>query len=161
MQTVSGKYVLLGGKDLFGRLKESWGQIVQHIERFKTADLFLISTPMWNYNIPYMLKHYIDLIVQPRYLFAYNEKGQAVGLVQNKKMVVITSSGGQYAGKTEQLNFVEPYLKAIFGLVGITDISFIKAEGMDMGLEKQKQHLESAKTAATELAMSICQETSQ
>lgn len=75
MQNVSGKYVLLQEKDIAGRLKDAWREIVQHIERFKTADLFLISTPMWNFSIPYMLKHYIDLIVQPRYLFRYREKG--------------------------------------------------------------------------------------
>src|SRR5262245_27281355 len=71
MKNVSGKYVLLQGKEIFGSLREAWAEILQHIERFKTADLFLISTPMWNFSIPYMLKQYIDLIVQPKYLFRY------------------------------------------------------------------------------------------
>ena len=61
-KSVSGKYVLLEGKDLFGTLRESWEEVLQHIDRFKTADFFLISTPMWNFSIPYMLKHYICLL---------------------------------------------------------------------------------------------------
>lgn len=152
---VGGKYVLLSGKDLFGRLKENWIEIVQHIDRFKTADLYLISTPMWNFSIPYMLKHYIDLIVQPRYLFRYVDKGKAVGLLQDKKMVVAATRGGQYAGDSKGLDFQEPYLRAIFGFVGITDIEFIKAEPMDMGVEVQKQKLQEAKTAAAEIARRI------
>jgi FMN-dependent NADH-azoreductase len=149
---VGGKYVLLSGKDLYGRLKENWVEILQHIERFKMADFYLVSTPMWNFSIPYMLKHYIDIIVQPRYLFKFGENGQAIGLLNDKKMVVASSRGGQYTGDTKSLDFQEPYLRVIFGFVGITDIEFVKAEPMDMGAELQKEKLEEAKMAARELA---------
>lgn len=151
LQSVSGKYVLLEGENLFGRAKELWAEILQHIERFKTADLFLISTPMWNFHIPYMLKHYIDLIVQPRYLFRYTEQGTTEGLVVDRKMIVITSRGGQYMGATKNLDFQEPYLRAIFGFVGITDITFIKAEPMDMGAEKRKKAIEVAQQQAEKM----------
>lgn len=155
MQNVGGKYILLGGKDLYGRYKEAWAEILQHIERFKTADLFLISTPMWNFNIPYMLKHYIDLIVQPKYLFRYRDDGTTEGLVKEKKMVVLTSRGGQYIGPMKIFDHQEPYLRTIFGFVGITDIDFIKAEPMDMGLELQKQKIFDAQKAAKQLAERI------
>jgi len=147
---VSGKYVLLEGKDLFGSLKETWAEIVQHIERFKTADRFLISTPMWNFSIPYMLKQYIDLIVQPRYLFQFID-GKPEGLVKGKKMTVIISRGGQY-GHAKELDHQEPYLKTIFGFVGISDIVFIKAEGMDMGEQIRNEALAKAKKEALVLA---------
>lgn len=150
MKSVSGKYILLDGKDLFGSYRETWAEIIQHIERFKTADFHLISTPMWNFHIPYMLKHYIDLIVQPKYLFRYKEDGTTEGLLKDKKMVVITSRGGRYSNGNEKYDFQEPYLKSIFGFVGITDIHFIKAEPMDMGLEIQKEKIEKAKKAAKE-----------
>ncbi|MBS0628224.1 MAG: NAD(P)H-dependent oxidoreductase, partial [Verrucomicrobia bacterium] len=101
MKRVDGKYELLQGKDLFGELKESWKEILQHIDRFLSADIYLISTPMWNFSIPYMLKHYIDVIVQPKYLFQYTEKGSE-GLVKNKKMVIVSSRGGQYESKERQ-----------------------------------------------------------
>ncbi len=152
---VGGKYLLLSGKDLYGRLKEAWVEILQHIDRFKTADLYLISTPMWNFSIPYMLKHYIDLIVQPKHLFRYAEKGKAVGLLQGKKMVVIATRGGQYTGEAKSFDFQEPYLRAIFGFVGIEEISFVKAEPMDMDLDLQKQKIREAKIMAAELARGL------
>jgi FMN-dependent NADH-azoreductase len=152
MKRVDGKYVLLEGKDLFGELKESWEDILAHINRFLSADIVLISTPMWNFHIPYMLKHYIDVIVQPKYLFRYTETG-VEGLAKGKKMVVITSRGGQYASKEEQaFDFQEPYLRSLFGFVGIKDITFIKAEPMDIGIEVQKQKMQEAKTLAMQIA---------
>jgi FMN-dependent NADH-azoreductase len=154
LKRVDGKYALLDGKELFGNLKESWLEVIQHIERFKSADLFLISTPMWNFSIPYMLKHYIDLIVQPKYLFRYTKSG-VEGLVKEKRMVVITSRGGQYSGENELSDFQEPYLRKIFGFVGITDITFIKAEPMDLGLDIQREKLEEAKKKARELGETI------
>ncbi len=155
MKSVSGKYILLQGKNLFGKSKELWAEIIQHIERFKTADFFLISTPMWNFHIPYMLKHYIDLIVQPHYLFRYTEAGTVEGLVQNKKMLIITSCGGQYGKDQKDLDFQEPYLRWIFNFVGINDISFIHAEGMDMGEEIERKSLETAKSLAKKIASNL------
>lgn len=155
MKRVDGKYMLLEGKDLFGELRESWEEIIRHIQRFLSADVYLISTPMWNFHIPYMLKHYIDIIVQPKYLFRYTESG-VEGLVKNKKMVIICSRGGQYTSKEQQpYDFQEPYLKSIFGFVGITDITFIKAEPMDMGLEIRKAKLLEAEAAAEMLSSRI------
>ncbi len=148
MKSVSGKYVLLSGKDLYGTMKETWGEIIQHIDRFKTADRFLVSSPMWNFGIPYMLKHYIDLVVQPKYLFHYREDGSVEGLVKDKKMVVITSRGGNYEGKNKELDHQESYLRTIFNFVGIQDIEFINAQPMDMGAEVREQKLAEAKTIA-------------
>ncbi len=154
MKRVDGKYALLSGQDLFGSLKEQWEEILRHIERFLSADLYLISTPMWNFSIPYRLKQYIDVIVQPKYLFRYREDGSVEGLAKNKKMIVISTSGGTYTSKeTQPLEHEEPYLRTIFNFVGITDITFIKAEGMDMGNDELRvQQLSTAKNAAQAVA---------
>lgn len=155
MKRVDGKYILLAGKDLYGELRDAWEEILQHIERFLSADIYLISTPMWNFSIPYPLKQYIDVIVQPKYLFRYVEGG-VEGLAKNKKMIVITSRGGEYTFKDKQaLDFQEPYLRTIFGFIGITDMTFIKAEPMDLGPELQQQRLQEAKEAAKRLAESL------
>lgn len=153
-QRADGKYVLLGGGELSGELKEAWAEIVGHIERFLSADAYLVSTPMWNFNIPYSLKHYIDIIVQPKYLFKYTDQGPE-GLVKEKKMGVITSRGGDYSPESpfNPYDFQEPYLRAIFGLVGLTDITFINAQPMDMlGPDVQNEKIEEARQQATELA---------
>ncbi len=153
MKRVDGKYLLLGGKDLFGEYKEAWDEILQHIDRFLSADLYVISTPMWNFSIPYMLKQYIDVIVQPKYLFRYTDNGGTEGLAKNKRMVVLASRGGSYTSDTTRpYDFQEPYLRTIFGFVGITDMTFVTAQPMDMGKELQKQKLEEAKEAARKLA---------
>lgn len=152
MKRVDGKYVLLGGKDLFGEFKDAWDEIIQHIERFKSADLYLLSTPMWNFSIPYMLKQYIDIIVQPKYLFRYTPQG-VEGLVQNKKMIVCTSRGGDYTSDAMRpLDFQEPYLRAVFGFVGIKDMTFINAQPMDTDKELKQQRLDAAMALAREVA---------
>lgn len=152
---LDGKYMLLKGKDLSGVAKAAWREIVQHIERFSTADLYLISAPMWNFSIPYMLKHYIDLIVQPNYLFRYRKGGTTKGFLQGKKMVVVATRGAQYQGAMQALDFQVPYLRAIFGFVGITDIVYVTAEPTDMGMTLCEQTLQQAKATARELARSL------
>lgn len=155
VKRVDGKYILLGGKDLFGKFKEAWTEIIAHIERFLSADAYLISTPMWNFSIPYTLKHYIDIIVQPKYLFRYGEKG-VEGLVKGKKMIVIGSRGGDYTSDAMRMyDAQEPYLRTIFGFVGITDIAFIIAQPVDMGEELQKQRIEEAKALARKTAENL------
>ncbi len=147
-----GKYILLGGKDLNGELKEAWKEIIFHIEKFLSAGAYLISSPMWNFNIPYLLKQYLDIIVQPKYLFRYTENGTE-GLVKNRKMVIVTSRGGDYsAPQMRQFDFQEPYLRAIFGFVGVKDIIFINAQPMDMGDEIRKNKIAEAQKKAAEIA---------
>lgn len=150
---VDGKYVLLGGGDLSGELKDAWQEIIAQIERFKSADAYLISTPMWNFSIPYSLKHYLDVILQPKYLFRYTAGG-VEGLVKNKSMVVITSRGGDYSSpEARGADFQEPYLRFTFGFIGITEIAFINAQPMDMGEALQAQKIEEAQARAKELAV--------
>lgn len=155
MRRVDGKYVLMEGKELYGEFKDAWEEILGHIKRFLAADVYLISTPMWNFSIPYPLKHYIDLIVQPKYLFRYTKTGSE-GLAKNKKMIIIASRGGEYrSNEMKSFDFQEPYLRKIFGFVGIDDISFAIAEPTDMGQDLQKKGIEEAKKNAQKIAMNI------
>lgn len=155
VKRVDGKYILLQGKDLPKEFQGAWNEVLKQIKRFLSADAYLITAPMWNFNIPYQLKHYIDIIIQPKYLFRYTEKGLEA-LVKNKKMIIVTSRGGDYGGEAKPYDFQEPYLRAIFGFVGITDITFIHAQPMDaLGQDVQKQKLEEAKQLARKVAMSF------
>ena len=154
LKTVSGKYVLLAGKDLSGELKEAWRDIERVITRFLSADAYLISAPMWNFSIPYVLKYYIDIIVQPKYLFRYTDNGPE-GLAKNKKMVLITSRGGDYSAASpfHAYDYQEPYLRAIFNLVGITDITFINAQPMDaLGQDVAEKKVQEAQGLAAKIA---------
>lgn len=131
---IESKYTLTIGQPIDKNHQESWQQIEVLIKHFLSADIYLITSPMWNFSIPYVLKYYIDAVVQPRYLYQYNAQGQPVGLTLGKKMVVITSRGGDYSANSpfNAFDFQEPYLRAIFGFVGITDIQFIHAQPMDI-----------------------------
>jgi FMN-dependent NADH-azoreductase len=150
---IETKYNLMTSQPIDKRHKESWQQIELLIEHFLSADIYLISSPMWNFSIPYALKYYIDSIIQPGYLYKYNEQGQPVALVLGKKMICITSRGGDYSEKSpfHAYDFQEPYLRAIFGFVGITDMRFINAQPMDITPELR----ESAIAAAIEEALSL------
>jgi FMN-dependent NADH-azoreductase len=72
-----------------------------------------------------------------------------VGLVKDKKLLIVTAQGGIYRPETlmAAYNFFEPYLRAIFGMIGITDISFIYADGLSMGDEARDKSLATARAA--------------
>jgi FMN-dependent NADH-azoreductase len=154
IKAIDGKYVLLSEKELTPELQIAWKNIISHIERFLSADGYLISTPMWNFGIPYYLKKYIDIIIQPKYLFRYTDKG-VEGLVKDKKMVVITSRGGDYNPESpfHAYDMQEPYLRTVFGFVGITDITFVHAQPMDaFGPEVRNKKIEEAEACARRVA---------
>ena len=151
LRRIDGKYILAGGKDFDEGMKKAWQEIVAYIEQFLSADAYLISTPMWNFSIPYTLKHYLDVILQPKYLYRYTPTG-AEGLVKNKKMVFITSRGGDYSAALRSADFQEPYLRFVFGFVGIKDITFINAQPMDTGEPLQVQKIKEAQEVAKKLA---------
>ncbi len=153
---VDGKYILLGNRELYGDLRERWLEIVQHIERFKAASAYVISTPMWNFSLPYPLKQYLDILIQPSYLFRY-VKGQLEGLLAGRRVIVISSSGGAYGdAEARPADHVESYLRTVFGFVGVTDIRFIKVESLD-GVSKKREH--EAVEAARQQARALAEET--
>ena len=157
LKMISGKYALLSGKDLSPEAQKAWEPIESHIRCFLSADGYLISSPMWNFSIPYPLKHYIDIIVQPKYLFRYTEKG-VEGLVKNKKMTVVTSRGGDYSPESpfHSYDFQESYLRAVFGFVGISDMTFINAQPMDaLGEETKNRKIKEAKEAVLRILAKI------
>lgn len=150
---IETKYTLMMGQPIDKRHQASWKQIESLIEHFLSADVYLLSTPMWNLGIPYALKYYIDCIVQPGYLFKYTEQGQPVGLVHGRSMVAITSRGADYSETSpyHAYDFVEPYLQAIFGFVGISDLQFINAQPMDVMPELRKLAMKNAIETAQRL----------
>jgi len=125
------------------------------VDELLAADRYVFGVPMYNFSVPSTLKAYIDQIVRVGRTFAVNEQGYQ-GLVHGKKMLVITSSGGSYkpGTPTAGYDFQEPFLKAIFGLIGIKDITFIHADNMDRGDEGRKESLVEASNAITQAVAS-------
>jgi FMN-dependent NADH-azoreductase len=96
-----------------------------------SADEYVFGVPMHNFSIPSTLKLWIDQIARVGKTFNYVD-GKPVGLLKNKKATFVLASGGSYDAGTAMAsyNFVEPYLRTIFGFVGVTDIHFITAGGV-------------------------------
>jgi FMN-dependent NADH-azoreductase len=133
------------GQPLDDAARSSWREIERTIEEFLDADLYLVTVPMWNFGVPYALKYYIDAIVQPGYLFKYDEVGQPQGMVHDKKMVCVTSRGADYSEPPLQaLDFLETYLKTIFGFVGITELKFFNVQPMDISPDSRKAAFKAA-----------------
>ncbi len=108
------------------------------IEEFLAVNCYVLSVPMYNLSIPAVLKSYIDHIVRPKRTFVI-EDGQYKGLVTGKKMLVITARGSDFRPNSPlaPLDFQEPYLRAIFNFIGITDIKFVNANGLNTELREQ------------------------
>ncbi|HDR9583252.1 TPA: FMN-dependent NADH-azoreductase [Burkholderia stabilis] len=122
------------------------------LDEFIAADIVVIGAPMYNFSIPSQLKAWIDRISVVGKTFGYGENGP-VGLCGGKKLVVVSSRGGVYSEGSPMaaVDHQETYLKAAFGLLGIKEITFIRAEGVAMGDDLRNGALASAKQAAAAL----------
>lgn len=98
---------------------------------FLAADAVVIAAPMYNFSIPTQLKAWIDRIAVAGQTFRYTEAGPE-GLCGDKKLVIVSTAGGLHAGQPSGVGH-EDYLKLMFGFLGITDIEFVRAEGLAYG----------------------------
>ena len=117
--------------------KESVSNSNEAIEQLFAADIIVIGAPLYNFTIHTALKVWIDHISRAGITFRYGENGP-IGLVTGKKVYVAMSSGGIYSeGPSKQNDFIAPYLKAILGFLGMTDVTVIRAEGLKvMGVKE-------------------------
>ena len=93
------------------------------------ADILVVGAPMYNFSIPSALKAWIDHIVRSGVTFSYSEKG-VEGLVKGKKVYLVASPGGVFSeGPMKSFDFAEPYLRWMFGFIGLTDITTLRVEG--------------------------------
>lgn len=100
------------------------------IAEIQAADVLVLGVPMYNFGIPAQLKNWIDAIFRARVTFCYTEHG-AEGLLTGKKVYVALSRGGIYRDTGNDT--VVPFLRAVLGFVGMTDVQFVFAEGLAMG----------------------------
>ena len=130
-----------------------WAGVVAEIERLKAADKVLISAPMWNFSIPYRLKHWIDLVCQPGLTFVVNGQGEYVGLVRDRPLQLILASGSPYAPRFPnpadgtKSDFQRWYLEHIGRFLGFQDIRVLKIEPTGMLGPRQLEALLDSKRA--------------
>lgn len=115
------------------------------LEEFLAADLIVVGAPMYNFGIPSQLKAWIDRLAVAGVTFRYTEAGPE-GLAGGKKVIIASSRGGFFAGlPAEALDHQEAYLRTVFGFVGITDVTVVRAEGVAIGEEARAAALDSAR----------------
>ncbi|MBU3079326.1 FMN-dependent NADH-azoreductase [Sphingomonas quercus] len=123
------------------------------LEEFLAADIVVVGAPMYNFGIPSQLKAWIDRLAVAGRTFRYGANGPE-GLAGGKTVIIASSRGGFYGAETQAafLDHQETYLRGVFGFFGITDIRFIRAEGVAMGDEQRQQALDNANAEVRALA---------
>ena len=116
------------------------------IGEVQAADTIIIGAPMYNFGMPSTLKAWFDYLLRAGTTFRYTEAGPE-GLLTGKRAIVVESRGGFYSdGPAKAMDGQEPHLIALLGFVGITDVTFVRAERLAMGAEVRAQAIEDARS---------------
>jgi FMN-dependent NADH-azoreductase len=115
------------------------------LDEFLSADVVVIGAPMYNFSIPSQLKAWIDRIVVAGKTFRYGASGPE-GLAGGRKVIVVSTRGGFYGADSGRagFDFQEAYLRHIFKFIGITDVEFVRAEGLNVSPEQREKAVNDA-----------------
>jgi len=120
------------------------------IAEIKAADTLVIGAPMYNFGIPSTLKVWFDYVLRAGITFKYSESG-SVGLLKGRRAIVIESRGGLYSeGPAKMMDSQEPHLRNLLGFIGITDITFVRAEKLAFGIEARERAIDAARAELAE-----------
>ena len=120
------------------------------VDELLAADVLVLAAPMYNFSVPSTLKAWIDHVARAGRTFQYTATGP-VGLATGKKAVIFTASGGVYSeGPGAAYDYLSTYLRAALGFLGITDIEFVRAQGLAYGDEFRSKSLSDANVVINE-----------
>lgn len=123
------------------------------IAELRAADTIIIGAPMYNFGLPSTLKAWFDHVLRAGETFRYSEAGPQ-GLLTGKKVIVVEARGGLYSeGPAQAIDFQEPYLRQLLGFVGLTDVTFIRAEKIGFGPEAREAAIAAARAELSGLAL--------
>jgi FMN-dependent NADH-azoreductase len=118
------------------------------VAEIQAADVIVFGVPMYNFGVPVQLKSYFDAITRAGITFKYTEHGPE-GLIQGKKVYVVFTRGGRHHGSPSDV--LTPFVRQLLGFLGMTDVEYVFAEGLDMGPEALAQGLTQAREAIAQL----------
>jgi FMN-dependent NADH-azoreductase len=135
---LEAKYARLGERNFSDPERDAFAVVERMALRFSLADRVLISSPMWNFGVPYKLKQWFDLIVQPGLTFTFNPAEGYRGLVKDRPTIVILASGSDFVTGMNRgrVDMATPYLRDILRFVGVHSVRFI-AIGPTIGSRDQ------------------------
>lgn len=153
-EVISAKYAIYRGRNFTPAQTLAWGAVKNVIAQFTGADKFLFSLPMWNFNIPYKLKQYIDVIVQPGYTFSFSPEEGYRGLVTGKPVAAIYSRAGVYRPESgmENLDLQKRYLETVLEFIGFRECKSIVFENSLAPSDQKEKNLTEAANLVREMA---------
>ena len=121
---LNAKYSVISGTDPSADEVSAWSNVKNIFDEFNNADHYLFSVPMWNFNIPYKLKHYIDIITQPGMSWSYTPDDGYRGLMTEKTATIIYATGDGYGEGTgfESFDMQKPYVNLWLTFLGFKKI---------------------------------------
>ena len=153
---IDAKYAGLEGRERSPEQVEVWERVGALADRFRRADVVLLSVPMWNFGIPYRLKHLIDVVSQKDVLFTFDERGLN-GTLGGRKAVVVNARGVGLGPDfpREELDYQQRYMTAWLHMIGITDVAHIEVEKTLMGSEVDHAERAAACAKAAQLGATL------
>jgi len=139
-----------GGADAPDQIQKENADAQAALAEFLAADVVVIGAPMYNFTLPSQLKAWVDRILIAGKTFRYTASGPE-GLAGNKRVIVAISRGNFYGGANAAAEHVESYLRTVFGFIGVTDVEFVVAEGVQVGPEQRAKAVSGALEAAGQL----------
>ena len=154
---LSGKYAGLEGRARSADEEVAWKAITAFAARFKAVDLLLFSVPMWNWTVPYKLKHLIDLVSQKDVLFTFDERGMN-GLLTHQRAVCIYARGADFtpgAGFPMAWDHQKPFMDTWLNSIGITSIDSLVVQKTLMGPDQDRPARDAGVREARALAARV------
>jgi FMN-dependent NADH-azoreductase len=135
------------GADVPAEVKQELATAQAALDEFLAADVVVIGAPMYNFTLPSQLKAWIDRILVAGKTFRYTAAGPE-GLAGGKRVIIALSRGGYYSEANAAAEHLETYLRFVFGFIGVTDLEFIAADGIQVGPEHRELSLKGALESA-------------
>lgn len=153
---MNAKYAGLNGTPLTPAQQSAWNELKHLAAYLQRADLIVLSVPLWNFSIPYKLKHFIDLVSQKDILFSFDPEHGLQGLLKNKIAVAAYACGmdfsAQSATPAQRFDFQKPYVAAWLEFIGISDVHELSVEKTILGEDIDRESRLAASQQARDLA---------
>jgi len=152
---LDAKYAGIAGVPLTAAQQAAWDEVRRTAAPFHTADHIVLAVPLWNFGIPYKLKHLIDVVSHKDVLFRFDENG-LFGMLQTPRATVVCARGLDYPlgkdGSAHALDFQLPYIETWLRFIGVREVRAVVVEKTLMGPEVDAEARAAARRRAVELA---------
>jgi FMN-dependent NADH-azoreductase len=124
---LDAKYARMNGQSFTDAERDAFAVAERIAVRFALAERVLISTPMWNFGIPYKLKQWLDVINQPGLTFRFDPARGYLPLLKDRPTIVILASGGDFVTGMNRgrIDMATPYLREALRFIGVSDVRFV------------------------------------